>query len=109
MPAEYEYFLRKIGRGAGDFLVGSDVFYPVVLELKGRAEELLAEWDEREVVLGERSLVVNMHQGYQFVWFDDVREPGVSMYMEGSSGVYRSWPDFADFLIGMADLRGQLG
>ena len=43
LPAVYKEFLLRMGRGAGAFMKGSDVFYPELLQVRRYAEELLRE------------------------------------------------------------------
>ena len=68
LPRVYREFLLAMGRGAGRFLRGTDVFYPTVLELRQWAEELLEECG-RPFALPEDAFVFLTHQGYQFGYF----------------------------------------
>src|SRR5689334_21971166 len=43
LPTVYRSFLSKVGRDAGPFLLGSDYYYPRLLELNDWAVELLNE------------------------------------------------------------------
>jgi hypothetical protein len=84
LAATYRRFLELVGRGAGHFLAGSGVFYPVVLGLGEAARELLAE-NEVPFTLAHTDRVILMHQGYQF---DFLRgsdpDPEVWSYCEGT-------------------------
>jgi hypothetical protein len=96
LPREYDRFLERVGRRAGTFLRGTDAFirnYLAEIErtrAAGRRRRRRASW----------SLVIGMHQGYQFYWFPSILEenPEVFMYQEGS-GIVREWSDLADCLI----------
>src|SRR5688572_12766779 len=71
LPAQYEDFLRVMGRQAGKLLVGTDFFYPQILELGQDGRELLAENDAEDLMAPD-CLVIGMHQGYEMYWM----EPG---------------------------------
>src|SRR3954468_10523535 len=53
IPAAYEWFLRRFGRGAGDLWVGSTVFFPDLLELD-------ASWLDE--LAGELNVVLPPHE-----------------------------------------------
>jgi hypothetical protein len=65
LPQAYTCFLKRIGRGAGELLIGTDAFYPRLIGVKDAAVELLTE-DGAPIQLPPDSLVIGMHQGYQF-------------------------------------------
>lgn len=100
LAGSYRRFLELVGRGAGRFLQGSDVFYPAVLGLGRAARELLEEngvpfaW-----TTGDR--VILMHQGYQFDFLRGTGpDPEVWYYNEGTmaGAPLRSHPRFTDWL-----------
>jgi hypothetical protein len=99
IPDEYLCYLRRIGRSAGRFQVGTDTYYPEILELKDAARDLLVE-NNSQLVLGPNSLVFEMHQGYEFAWFPDVEnhQPVVNHYNEGRSDEIREWPSLSAYL-----------
>ncbi|QNE22459.1 hypothetical protein F1D05_36870 [Kribbella qitaiheensis] len=105
IPGEYLCYLQHIGRGAGSFQKGTDAYYPNVLDLKEAAEELLEE-NGSKIVLGPKSLVFEMHQGYEFAWFPDVEtnRPAVNWYSEVSGDEIKEWPSLPAYL--MYRLRG---
>jgi hypothetical protein len=43
LPAIYEEFLTRMGKGAGRFLNGSDYLFPALLRLREDAETILRE------------------------------------------------------------------
>jgi SMI1/KNR4 family protein SUKH-1 len=91
LPAAYREFLLWMGHGAGDFMVGTDLFYPWIRRigegpwaLTQGARELLDENAFPEP-LPEDAFTFSMHQGYTFQFFrlsagDD---PPVYWYGEG--------------------------
>src|SRR2546421_649013 len=79
----YRRFLELAGAGAGKFMRGSDVYYPLVLGLGEAARELLAG-NGVEFVLAGSDRVFMMHQGYQFAFLrGDGADPEVWWYSEG--------------------------
>ena len=86
LPEVYRDWLLAMGRGAGDYLKGSDAFYPEILVIREWADELLAE-DGRPIVLPSDAFVFLMHQGYQFLYFrtaEGVPDPPVLYYFTGA-------------------------
>jgi hypothetical protein len=102
LPGLYRGFLEVMGRGAGDFLIGSDLFFPEVMGLRAAAEGLLADCCPG-VSLPENALVFFMHQGYQFLYMltgEGEDDPPVYYYLEGKEAPELKWPHFSAFLIG---------
>lgn len=99
LPSAYVCFLRRIGRGAGRFLQGTDAFFPQIIGLKDAAEELFEE-NGVPISLEDNSLVIAMHQGYQVFWFPTVKfdDPKVAMFQEGDQGILREWDSFSAYL-----------
>ncbi|MCG5447699.1 hypothetical protein [Micromonospora hortensis] len=96
----YRRFLELVGRGAGHFLQGSDVFYPSVLGLGQAARELLEE-NRVPFVWTSEDRVILMHQGYQFDFLRGAGpNPEVWSYSEGTTvGVpVISYSCFTDWL-----------
>ena len=84
LPRMYREFLLVMGRRAGDFYRGADLFFPLVLELREWAEELLTE-DGSQTSLPQESFVFLMDQGYQFMFFlleGSAEDPAVWHYHE---------------------------
>ncbi len=99
LPASYRSFLQNMGRGAGSFLRGTDIFYPEVLRLRGLAEGLVRErpipW-----TLTDREFVFSSHQGYQFLFFDCSKgdDPPVMYFLEGEEGPQQVSETFSEWL-----------
>lgn len=108
LPAAYRAFLSMIGRGCGDFLVGSDCFYPAVLNVRDYAMDLLREGGV-EAGLPDDAFVFLCHQGYEFLFFktaDHAEDPAVYFYAEGMAAPEHRWSAFSEFL--SATLNEQL-
>lgn len=99
LPAQYREFLLGIGRGAGDFLQGTDIFLSALDGLKDEAISLLQENDE-DVKLADDAFVFSMHQGYEFTYFNTSEgdDPPVYQYVEGNGPPVLTWNSFSDFL-----------
>jgi hypothetical protein len=69
LPSGYLSFLRALGRGAGRFLGGQDVFYPRLLDLTDRAKDILDNWEEGRLPLPAQAFVCSMRYGDQFLFF----------------------------------------
>lgn len=84
LPMVYRVFLSIMGKGAGQYMRGSSVFFNEIYLLRDGAEELLKENNFRP--LPENVFVFWMHQGYQFAFFylDQGDDPAVYYYIEGS-------------------------
>ncbi|REK37785.1 MAG: SMI1/KNR4 family protein [Planctomycetota bacterium] len=100
LPAAYVAFLRRMGRGAGEWFLGSDVFYPTCLELNAWAAETLAE-ESNPPQLPEDAVVFGMHQGYQFHFMvsSEGDDPPVYYYHEGGEGFERVADSFSTLMI----------
>ncbi|QDU43509.1 SMI1/KNR4 family protein [Symmachiella dynata] len=103
LPLAYREFLAKMGRGAGDFYVGTDIFYPTLLGITEAAHELVAE-DEAGIVLPKDAIAFMMHQGYQFMFVrtDEGDDPPVYYYMEISGEFVKKADKLTQFLIDVA-------
>lgn len=79
----YEAFLTVAGRGCGRLWVGSDVFFPQLLDVRNDARFLVEVELGMPFMVKDDDVVIGMHQGYQF-WYmstlDD--DPPVSMFSE---------------------------
>lgn len=84
LPIAYQEFLRIMGKGAGQFLRGSDCFYDQLLDLQQAAGELLAE-NHFLGKIPDDAFVFFMHQGYQFSFFrlSEGDNPPTYSYCEG--------------------------
>lgn len=100
LPNAYTDFLKTMGRGAGDYLKGSSVFYDEIFDLKDGAVDLLTENNFKP--LPEDAFVFYMHQGYQFAFFlsETSDDPPVFYFYEGKnkSDFEMKEKKFTDFL-----------
>lgn len=99
LPAQYREFLLGIGRGAGEFLQGTDIFLSALDGLKDDAISLLRENDEN-IALADDAFVFSMHQGYEFTYFNisEGDDPPVYQYVEGNGPPVLAWNSFSEFL-----------
>lgn len=103
LPLVYREFLSMMGRGAGKFYVGTDLFYPSMLGNLKAARDLVAE-DQSGIVLPEGAIAFMMHQGYQFMFIraGEGEDPPVHYYMEQSGEFVKKAEQFSQFLIDVA-------
>ena len=99
LPSRYREFLLGIGRGAGRFLNGRDIFLAALRGLREEAIGLLKE-NKEEVELQDDAYVFSMHQGYEFTYFNfsEGDDPPVYQYVEGNGPPTLAWNSFSDFL-----------
>jgi hypothetical protein len=99
LPAQYREFLLGVGRRAGRFLEGKDIFVSALDGLKEEADSLMQE-NEEGVVLTKEDFVFSMHQGYEFTYFklSEGDDPPVYQYVEGNGSPVLTWNSFSDFL-----------
>lgn len=101
LPKLYKNFLLKFGHGAGEFFLGTDIFYNELLSLGDIARELLEE-DGGHYCMPINSFVFSSHQGYQFTFFDLSNykdDPEVFYYKEGMNKPKKMNDTFSEFLI----------
>jgi hypothetical protein len=67
LPQSYKHFLAACGRGAGEFLAGTDWTYPAILTLQSTARRLV---NRSGFTLPSAAFVIAMHQGYEFLFLD---------------------------------------
>lgn len=85
LPTIYKDFLKKMGKGAGKFMQGTDFFYHNLFDNRKAIEEVL-ELENFPFSLQESYFVFSSHQGYNFFFFDtneDAYNPPVYVYQEG--------------------------
>ncbi|MEU3024087.1 SMI1/KNR4 family protein [Nocardiopsis alba] len=99
LPGAYEDFMRRLGRGAGKLFVGTDIFFPQVIDFQQDMKDFLIEEGVEEYITGE-SVAFASHQGYQVYWMSSRNEfdPTVLMHQEGESHVLSRWESFSDFI-----------
>jgi hypothetical protein len=93
-----------MGRGAGQFFLGTDMFFPTLLKLRDAAVEML-ESEGASFSLSGTDFVFLMHQGYQFAYFDTAAgdDPPVSMYVEEDTEPSRLAESFSEWLLTSVD------
>jgi len=98
-PAYYEEFLRRMGKSAGALWVGTDAFYPRLLEVRSWIVELLAENGVSQL-LGEAAVAIATHQGYQAYWLESSAgdDPPAMTYIEGDREPRKRWNSFSELL-----------
>jgi hypothetical protein len=109
LPAAYRAFLALMGRKAGALFVGSDVFYPEVLQLRQAAEGLLEVGGAR-VGLPPTAVVFLMHQGHTFMYIDagEGQDPPVRKYQEGWEAPVRHADHFTSYLASAIEGQARL-
>lgn len=96
LPEQYVAFLRRLGKQAGRLLIGTDVYYPVLLEVAEWANEFAEQEDPGLDVSGRYFFA--SHGGYQYFFFDEGSPGEVFSYMERSAGPEVASKSFLDFL-----------
>lgn len=104
LPTSYKEFLKFMGKGAGDFLVGTDLFSPMLPTLRAWAEDLLSRTDSRFRLPGN-AFIFLVHQGYQFMYFllDTDDDPEVFYYEEGDTAPRLVIGRFTEWLASTVD------
>lgn len=83
LPSVYREFLSLMGKKAGDYMLGSSVFFDEIFTLKQGAEELVEENNLEPIP--RTAFIFWMHQGYQAAFFKigDGDDPPVYYFTEG--------------------------
>lgn len=83
LPIVYKDFLMVMGKGAGNFMKGSSVFFNEILSLRSWSNEVLLENNMPQ--LNSAVFVFWMHQGYQIAYFNlsEGSDPPVYFFSEG--------------------------
>jgi len=97
LPLYYQVFLLEMGKGAGNFMKGSFVYFDDIFLLKGEAKGLLEENNMDK--LPSDAFVFWMHQGYQLAYFilNESDNPSVYFYSEGSNNEFVKINSLLDF------------
>jgi hypothetical protein len=98
LPVQYEEFLLRMGKRAGELLLVTDLHHPLLVEL---ADELLTLVCEFGLVLAPGSAVVANHGAYQLYW----TEPDGTTHLgeEDKDNPTHTWPSLVDWLRWEAD------
>ena len=104
LPKAYEKFLKAMGRGAGDFLAGTDLFMPKLPNLRTWAETLLQRTNS-PFQLPPGIFVFLVHQGYQFMFFylNQGDDPEVFHFEEGDEQPHMVFGRFTEWLAASVD------
>jgi hypothetical protein len=102
LPRAYRTFLSNCGKGAGDFLCGTDWEYKDIPQMQLVAKELLKE----SAILDrwtQSHFAFTMHQGYNFLFFDCTQgqNPPVWLFYDGTCEQVRD--SFTIWLDGCVD------
>jgi hypothetical protein len=109
LPERYKEFLQTMGKSAGQFMVGTDMFYKSLFNNREALEEVLG-LDAHPFPLKKEMFVFSSHQGYIFHFFDTslgIDDPPVYGYAEGDLEVRAIDKDFSTYLTRL--LRDHVG
>ena len=100
LPSCYREFLSCAGKGAGDFLVGTDWTFPRLLGLQEGAANLLEEC-KITTPLPEAAFVFAMHQGYSMLYFDCTNgdDPPVHLFTDSEPAPRKVFDKFSTWLL----------
>ena len=85
LPKVYKDFLKRMGKGAGLFMQGTDIFYEWLFGNREAMEDVLT-LDKNPFSISKQVFVFSSHQGYIFHFFDTSAaqdDPPVYGYGEG--------------------------
>jgi SMI1 / KNR4 family (SUKH-1) len=100
LPANYRAFLSVMGKGAGEFMRGTDMFHEHLGGLREAAGRLIAQ-SRSPAKLSASDWVFAVHQGYQLLYFDAAAGPDPKVFhvMEGEPAQPVA-ASFSDWLFG---------
>jgi len=100
LPESYRDFLVVMGKRAGRFMIGSDLYYDRLSGQRKLAEALLQEAGT-VLRLAPTHFVFYSHQGCQFLFFDAAEgpDPPVYRFIEGDIGTVRVNDAFSGWLL----------
>jgi hypothetical protein len=102
LPEAYKAFLKTAGKQAGVLFVPDiDIFFPKVLELRGRALETLDIFESGSLTLPQHSFVFSDRYGEQFMFFicdGDSSDPPVYLYYQGRGAYEQISNQFSDIV-----------
>lgn len=105
IPDEYLAFLKVLGRQAGSFFAGTDLFFPSLLEANEAAADMSS--GPGESLSLKNRLFFGHHQGYRVYYFERGSE-AVYAYQEGHPESQRLANSFLDFLRQAFELQKNL-
>lgn len=99
LPETYRSFLEHMGKGAGNFLLGCDCFYPKIRHQKEAAEDAIQLMDA-DFEFGDGDFVFMGLQGHSFWFFNTLNgdDPPVYHYMEGDAEATKESDSFSEWL-----------
>lgn len=100
LPESYRRFLSLMGRGAGQFLIGTDFLYKDLPGLRKNAEILLHEC-KAKFSLFSKDFVFAVHQGYEFLFFStgNSTDPPVFLFVEDDQEPKQVASSFSEWLL----------
>ncbi|HWJ61098.1 MAG TPA: SMI1/KNR4 family protein [Acidimicrobiales bacterium] len=99
LPAAYRAFLSVAGRRCGSVWVGTDAYFPELLDVRDGALALLAECGAVDL-LGPDDVVIGLHQGYELLCLRGREDdPPVFHYLEGADALDPVADRFSGFLV----------
>jgi hypothetical protein len=108
LPKIYDFFLRKLGKKAGNFSIGDEFLYSSLLYLKQFLIEELEMTPDVTFQLPEQAFVFWMHEGYQFMYFvldenNDDDDPRVFFWEDNMQQPEEGYPYFSNHLTAWVD------
>lgn len=101
LPQLYKEFLKKMGKQAGDYRVGTDIFYEDLYDLRQQFQDILDDHNN-PFLLKPSIFVFSVHQGVIFHFFDtgdDYTDPPVYGYLEGEKNVKLIYEKYSKYLM----------
>ncbi|MFI6171677.1 SMI1/KNR4 family protein [Nocardia sp. NPDC051052] len=105
ISGEYQAFLAVMGRGAGSFFLGTDLFFPSLLEASEAAAGISS--GPGETLSLQNRFFFGHHQGYKVYYFD-LGSEAVYAYQEGHPESQRLANSFLEFLRQAFDIQKDL-
>ncbi|MCC7085001.1 MAG: SMI1/KNR4 family protein [Pirellulales bacterium] len=104
LPKAYRDFLLEMGRDAGDFLVGMDYTFPLMLGFRDSAEDWLRE-SGSVFKLPTNAYVFFSDPGgaFSFFYCDGEQDPPVTVFIETELEPRRLFEHFSDWVRGVAE------
>lgn len=89
-----------MGRSAGRFFNGTDIFYPRIVGMTDDAALLVSE-DAAGIALPDDAFAFAMHQGYEVLFFrtSEGDDPPIYYYLEGSGHFEKKYRSLTEYLV----------